>query len=287
MFSHTSILVALLSWGTASFAFAGQDCYGPGDIDTNGSVTLDDFALLSACLAGPGADTPPDGCPPAVFWRADLDSDGDVDLADAGRFAERHLDDYFLYGPRRENLEAELLAMDAAGQLRAPDLEYERILRDLELIRIKHPELATVVDDMDYAPNQLIVGLLEGQPTDTYEAFNEYYLLVDEEVHSWWRVLTFCDHLNAYLLDLIYEALPEVDWAQPNYLIGTDDQIAVSILGTTYRYEIDDGFHDCFDGCDCHRFWTIDVDLAGTVTLVSYEEWGWSWCDFGSGGQSS
>ena len=46
------------------------------------------------------------------------------------------------------------------------------------------------------------------------------------------------------------------------------------------RYEIDDGFLDCFDGCDCHRIWVFDVNQAGEVTLVSFEEFGQPWCDF-------
>jgi hypothetical protein len=42
-------------------------------------VELDDFGVLASCMAGPAANMPPEcGC-------ADLDGDGDVDLAD---FAE-------------------------------------------------------------------------------------------------------------------------------------------------------------------------------------------------------
>ncbi len=38
---------------------------------------------------------------------------------------------------------------ESAGLGRAA--EYDRILRDLALIRAAYPELATVIDDMDYA----------------------------------------------------------------------------------------------------------------------------------------
>jgi hypothetical protein len=94
-------------------------------------------------------------------------------------------------------------------------------------------------------------------------------------------VLTYCDNLNAEVLALEYAGLPGIDWAEANYAIGIDDYITIQVLGTTYRYHIDDGFWDCFDGCDCHREWMIDVDDSGTVTLVSYNEWGMPWCDFG------
>jgi hypothetical protein len=273
------------AWGTLCMtavapATAQQACYGPGDVNADGLVTFDDLALFAGCMAGPEVGQPP-GCDPATWGRADLDDDGDVDLPDFAALACRAGSTYFDYGPHRENLEAEMLAMALTGELRAADAQYARILRDLALIRTTYPQLVSVIDDPDYVPNELIVKLVAGQPLDGYHALNAYYLLTAEEhlFGDWW-VLTFCDNLNAVTLGPIYVALPEVQYADPNYLIGTDDQITVQVLSGTYRYSIDDGFWDCFDGCDCHRYWVIDVDALGTVTLVSYEEYGMSWCEF-------
>ena len=92
--------------------------------------------------------------------------------------------------------------------------------------------------------------------------------------------LTFCDNLNPAVLAAEYAALPEVQYAEPNYWFGHDDQITVADLADVFRYSIDDGFMDCFDGCDCHRDWVLDVSTGGTVTLVSYVEWGMPWCEF-------
>jgi hypothetical protein len=173
--------------------------------------------------------------------------------------------------------------MALTGRLRAPDTQYNRIELDLSLIRTTYPELTSVVDDWDYAPGQLLVGINTGVPTTDYEALNEYFLLESEDIQSWGRILTFCDNLNAPVLAAdYYNELAEVAWADPNWFIGTDDAITVSTLaGNTYRYNIDDGFWDCFDGCDCHRVWVIDVSAAGVISLVSYNEFGQSWCDFG------
>jgi hypothetical protein len=189
--------------------------------------------------------------------------------------------EYFDYGPHRDNPEAEQLAMHLGGALRAPDAEYGRILRDLQAARAAFPALTGAVDDPDYAPNQLIVALKPGFPTASFDQTNAYYQLVDLDLlFGTTYVLTFCDTLNAPVLSSIYEGLSSVDYAEPNGLFGTDDKITIAILGTTWRYTIEDGFTDCFDGCDCKRLWIIDVDASGVPALVNFNENGAPWCVF-------
>ena len=55
-----------------------------GDLDNDGDVDLDDFALFSMCYGGPG-NPPGSDCPSGID--ADLDGDGDVDLLDFMIFA--------------------------------------------------------------------------------------------------------------------------------------------------------------------------------------------------------
>ena len=63
---------------------AGVDAFGRslGTMDLDCDVDANDLALFGACMAGSGVTTPPPGCDPADFARADVDDDGDVDLAD-------------------------------------------------------------------------------------------------------------------------------------------------------------------------------------------------------------
>lgn len=259
---------------SASNSAAQQSCAGDGDTNGDGIVDPLDGGFVLArfgCQVGSGDSS----CD-----MADANDSGVVDPLDSGFVAARFGSTYQSYGPHRDSVEAEMLAMELTGEIRALDLEYDRILGDLALIRAEFPELITVIDDTDYVPDQLLVGVDDTGSIDDYEALNEFLLVVDEQVESWGRILTFCDNLNAVAATAEYTGLPEVQWADPNYLIGIDDFITVSLTLGSYRYSIDDGFTDCFDGCDCHRLWEIDVTGDGTVTLVSYTEQGAPWCEF-------
>ncbi|GAF68171.1 unnamed protein product [marine sediment metagenome] len=79
--------------GSASVDEAGVDAvkifqvdcgqtFSPCDLNEDGALDLDDYAIFADCLAGPDVTDPPGGCAGEYFLRADLDPDGDVDLRD-------------------------------------------------------------------------------------------------------------------------------------------------------------------------------------------------------------
>jgi hypothetical protein len=106
-------------------AAAQPECAGLGDLDANGLVGFTDLGAFAACMAGPGV-TP--ACDPVVAERADFGPDGDVDLGDFATLSPLVGRQYFDYGPHRASLEAEMLAMQLTGQLRAPDAQYDPYL---------------------------------------------------------------------------------------------------------------------------------------------------------------
>jgi len=179
----------------------------------------------------------------------------------------------FDYGPHRADQEAEQLAMILSGELRAPDAVYDRILRDLALIRSAFPILGPATASLEFIPNELNVELDPAQPTTGYDALNAFYQVVTDEVTSGTtHRLTFCDNINAPVLAAEYETLPEVINAFRSLanVIGGSNDYAVSVDGDTYHYNIGIGFGDCLSGCLCTELWWIDVALDGTVSLAGY-----------------
>ena len=71
--------------GLDGFEVLNFECVDPvpGDIDGDHDVDLSDWGLFVGCLAGPDVSTPPAGCSLAQFSLSDLDTDGNVDLADS------------------------------------------------------------------------------------------------------------------------------------------------------------------------------------------------------------
>jgi hypothetical protein len=70
----TAAVSCLASGGTP------ETCCGPGDLDNDIDVDLDDYALFRGCIEGP------DGVLLTDCGQADLGHDSDVDLHDFGAF---------------------------------------------------------------------------------------------------------------------------------------------------------------------------------------------------------
>ncbi len=271
----TTVLLMLVSSIRADVCLHGD---GDGDAD----VDFGDFAALQRCFTGDGGSATAE-CEPF-----DFDGDEDVGLDDYFAFSSAGTGPMasFDYGPSpRDNVEAEQLALEHFSALLAQDAEYERILRDVAAIRTRQLHVANVIHDMSWLPTEMIVKVTDGLSRCGFDALNVFYRMSELEFlfqsgGGTWYVVHFPGRLKTPLLSLDYAALPEVQFADPNGLIGTDDHIQIQTGEDAWTYDLDDGFHDCFDGCDCHIFWTFTVDSAGNVDEVSRNCTGLPWCEF-------
>jgi hypothetical protein len=154
-------------------------------------------------------------------------------------------------------------------------------------LRITNPNLTGVMQYEAWEDDTLFVDLIPDAPTDDYEALKlEYDTIADEQPYMGLptlHLLTFSQAFNIPALGLLFEALDEVNYSEANMFIGGEhDRYEYQDMGGgVWRWHVYDEFWDCFDGCDCARIWSYDIDHdAGTVSLVDYAEQGLPWCEF-------
>jgi hypothetical protein len=251
---------------------------GPGDLDADHVVGLSDFQWLFACMGGP---TPIMAytCPPEIADSADTDFDGDRDLADFAAIANRFGQTFFDFGPERQDKEAEYHAISLAGQLRAPDEEYDRISRDLRLIRDAHADLIDVRDHRIALLNGLFVRLQSSEDHNEIDLLNEHYVYTSRNIY--WNELfyiQYCDVLYPTVLGAIYEQSDQVEYTHGDGFGCIPpccwNQVEVAVEGTTFTYDFSFYYDpsDSFVSCGCRRTRVIKVDEAGTISQVSCED---------------
>jgi hypothetical protein len=249
----------------------------PPDLNCNGSVNMDD---LLAVVNNWGQTGP-------TF--ADLNESGLVDIDDLLAVVNGWGPCLFDYGAAQPNAEAQQIGLEMLGPngpLTLSQPVYQRIVRDLGLIRNAVPGLINQSHSMAWSPNQLIVGLQITPAHPSYECLNVFYQVTDRQllftagnVQYW--VITFAGNVNVPALANVYDLLGDVVSAEPNGVIGGQNFYRPTDLGDgTWLWDIDDGFHDCFDGCDCHRLYLIETDAEAGVKVLSSSQQGQPWCEW-------
>lgn len=255
----------------APTVMAARPC--PPDINCSGAVDVAD--LLSVITSWGNTSGP-----------ADVNSSGSVDVADLLTVITTWGPCAFDFGPAYRDAEAHQIGLEMVETLSLPLATYNRIDRDLNLIRLAYPALAGQTHSEAWIPTDLIVGVQQGQDLTEYQCANTYYHgTQDDLLFSFggvdYYLVVFAGKSNTEALGAIYAALPGISSADTNGLIGGENRWTPTDMGGgVWKWNIDDGFWDCFDGCDCHRVYEIDIDAAGNVTLVHYEQWGQEWCEW-------
>lgn len=264
---------------------AAATCPGacPADLDGDGFVGQVDLGVLLADYGCTGG-TPPGGCP------GDVDADGDTDQADLGVLLAAYDSacPKFAYPPPPTDVEAEQIALEmlgAGGGLFAKPGAIQRVAVDLALMRALEPSLASQAHTPAWAPAHLIVQLDPAKPHVEYQCLNDYYQattsLISASLNMW--LVKFPRMLNPLAMASIYKKAPEVKLAEPDGLLGGQNfyKPKGSLDGSgEWLWDVDDGFHDCFDGCDCHVLYVFLTTEAGDVALLSKQQVGLPWCDF-------
>lgn len=277
----TSLAIAILCLATPGTASAIAVCDCPADLNSDGSInTLDLGVLLSSWTLPPAT-----ACSGAACV-ADLDHNGVVNSLDLGVLLSSWGECVFNYGPQFADAEARQIGLEMlgpGGPLLLPQNLYNRIDRDLDLIRAHTPALATETHTLAWSPQSLIVALVAGAKTDGFEALNECLGVTGvTPIGFSFQLVHFPAPINVEALAEIYASLAEVQFAEPDGLIGGQNfWVPTQLPGTpddAWQWNIDDGYWDCFDGCDCHNQYVFRTNAAGAVQLISHQFVGAPWC---------
>ena len=170
-----------------------------------------------------------------------------------------------------------------------PLLAKEREKGVLDVSQVPSGILAHAPGYIDKA-NEIIVGLKVGPAHSQFECLNTFYRVTDrslmfriDNVEYW--LLVFAGDVNVPALAASYAALTDVAVAEPNYWSVGENIYRPTDLGNgTWVWDIDDGFMDCIDGCDCHRLYLFETHAEGEAMLLGQNKQGAGWC--GQGGPS-
>ena len=199
-------------------------------------------------------DTIPSGCPPA--------------LASASELA----------ATPRADTNLELLAIAKSPlKLIADQAIYDRLVRDVRLIRAERPSLANV----SFWPRRQdgkrlglrvptsIVDQIEKGEYHGWDCLNAAYGL--ENIETFQRIsreyvsVTLKGIYNMDLIAAEYAQLPEVISVETTVVGGDGPTICLSMGPDVWQYAFDEASGDCPAGCTEHHYWLFSTSAAGPV----------------------
>ena len=270
-----SLGAAIAAISGISGSAAAQCDFCPEDVTNDTAINVND--LLQVLGDWGQSDT-----------SSDIDNSGSVDVNDLLLVLSAWGPCQFEYEEISDNSEAAQIALEMLGEEGAllPDPEnVERIEQDLDAIRTELSDLASQGHSPAWVSNQVIVSLVDNPTKEALaelECFNEYYQVVNiDKIFGTIYTYTLAGDVNVPALAGIYTSLDAVDFAEPNGIIGGQNFWVPERQGDgTWIWDVDDGFHDCFDGCDCHNLYLIETTEDGMVELLNFEQQGQPWCEF-------
>lgn len=167
-----------------------------------------------------------------------------------------------------------MLAIEATGELVAPEHVYQRIVSDLAQIRAQNDAVQSISAMEGWVPGELLMGfddigfaaVKDGTYTD-WDCANAHYGFTGANAKSFYVLVSFDHRFNVPLLANEYAQLPHVEYAEPNGFAGDGNDVCVSIDKEKYSYVFDAGSGDCPAGCIQHVYWGYSTE--GTPVQVT------------------
>lgn len=242
----------------------------PADLNNDLVVDGTDLASLLAQWNADGA--------------ADFNGDGIVNGADLATLLAAWGDCPILEYPAPVvGAEAHQIALETLGALGPlfPSEELQqRVEQDLAAIRAFEPSLATEGHTPAWAPTQILAQLDMKASQEIYQCLLAYYSAGEDKLAFGFYIIDFPGPLNVLAAADDFNHAPNVSNAQPDALLGGENFYTVQMLQNgNWRWTVDDGYFDCFDGCDCHRFFVFETTPEGDVELISFNQVGPSYCN--------
>ncbi len=243
-------------------------------------LDLEDVALLQNCFAGSQT-----GLPSAACRALDVNNNDRVEWKDFLSVVQALSGPGtpFDYSPSPlPNAEAEQLALEIEETLKTDPAIYDRIDRDLRLIREQFSEechddecLPTIHHDPRISMTALSVSVVGDALPDAFVAVNCFFrakamLVVDSGGKRWYTVILPAP-VNTIRLSEWYRSLPGVHEAYPGAWIGGSTRVAVTrepLARSRFRYTISRGSGDCMAGCLHETTWQFVVTASGNVRLL-------------------
>lgn len=269
-----------LSWPCWGCVLVLVAC-GPSE-GTDTSPASSSSSSSSSSEAGTGSGSSSTTAPPHDTTHGSSDgldsgsSTGSVSPPDCRGYVGQATPDETAMTPRAD-AEAELLAIEASGEIVAPQPLYERVVAELAAIRADEPSLVTVVARPSWPPSSLEVTLdEEGRAAydagtfDAWDCPNElYHATAIEDGFLGALVVRFAGLYDVQQILVDYAAVEHVVHADlDRFGDGDGPDVCLSIDGDLHTYVFDDARGDCPAGCTEHLYTGFTVDIDGTITAL-------------------
>jgi hypothetical protein len=173
------------------------------------------------------------------------------------------------------NAEAELLAIEASGEIVAPPALHDRVVTELAAIRTDEPGLLAIEASPTWPPSSIVVSLDEegaaAYDAGTYHGWdcpNALYDVTETDDSGLFGtiIVQFDGLYDVRQVIEDYMVLEHVVYAETDLIAGDSSDVCLSIDGDVHTYIFDDARGDCPAGCTEHVYTGFTVALDGTIT---------------------